>query len=196
MDAIDGLGCNHHRGVEAKGLVGAADVVVDGFWHADGFHAVLAQKERDRLRVVAAQGDERVNLIGLQNFLHFVDAAGNLLHVGARRMQDGAAPELNPVDRFERERNEIVIEHALPAVQESDELVSVVIDALPDGRINDRIQSGAIAAAGQQSNFASWNLLKKQFTVRRPQFAAHSFQYRPVRWKFEAQCTVSYRRRG
>jgi hypothetical protein len=108
-----------------------------------------AQKERDGLRIVAAERDERVDLVGLENFLRLLDAAGNLLHVGARGVQDGAALELNAVGVFESERNEIVIENAAPAIQEADEFVAVVVDALPDRRINDRIQSGAIAAAGQ-----------------------------------------------
>ncbi len=149
VDAVDGLGGDHDCGVEAEGLVGAADVVVDGLGHAHAIHAVLAQKERDRLRIVAAQRDERVNLVGLENFLHFVDAAGNLFHVGARGVQDGAALQLDAVDVFKSEGDEVVIEHAAPAVQKADEFVSVVVDALSHSRINDRIQSGAIAAAGQ-----------------------------------------------
>ena len=149
VNAVDCLGGDHDRGVVAEGCVGAADVVVDGLGNADGVDAVFAEEQRDRLRVVAAESDERVDLVGLEDFLHLVDAAGNLLHVGARGMQDGAALQLNAVNVFERERNEIVIENAAPAVQKADEFVAVVVDALSDGRINDRIQSGAIAAAGQ-----------------------------------------------
>src|ERR1700722_16439448 len=152
VDAIDGLGGDHDRGVVAKGLVSTADVVVDGLGHSDGVHAVVAQEKRDGLRVIAAERNERVNFVGLQYFLHFVDAAGNLLHIGARRMQDSAAAQLDAVNILERERNEVVIEHAAPAVQEADELVPVVVDALPHSRIDDSIQSGAIAATGQQSN--------------------------------------------
>ena len=130
VDAVDGLGGDHHGGVEAEGLVGAADVVVDGLGHAHAGHAVLAQEQRDRLRVVAAEGDQRVDLVGLQNFLHLLDAAGNLLHVGARRVQDGAALQLDAVDVFQRQRNEVVVEHAAPAVEKADELIAIVVDAL------------------------------------------------------------------
>ena len=35
VDAVDGLGGDHDGGVEAEGLVGAADVVVDGLGNAD-----------------------------------------------------------------------------------------------------------------------------------------------------------------
>ena len=183
VDAVDGLGGDHDRGVEAEGLVGAADVVVDGLGNADGLDAVLAQEERDRLRVVAAEGDERVDLVGLENLLHLLDAAGNLLHVGARGVQDGAALELNAVGVFESERNEVVVEHAAPAVQKADELVAVVVDSLSHRRINDRIQSGAIAAAGQQSNSHRGISSKSVRTARSSQFAMHSGQYRPDGWK-------------
>src|ERR1700689_1717284 len=82
-------------------------------------------------------------------------------------MQDGAAAQLDAVNILERERNEVVIEHTAPAVQESDELVPVVVDALPHSRINDSIQSGAIAAAGQQSNSHCEISSEKQFLVHR-----------------------------
>ena len=63
MNAIDGFGGDHDGSVEAEGLIGAADVVVDGLRNADGVDAVFGEKERDGLRVVAAERDERVDLV-------------------------------------------------------------------------------------------------------------------------------------
>ena len=63
VDAVDGFGGNHDGRVEAEGLVGAVDVVVDGLGNAHAGDAVLAQKERHRLRVVAAERDQRVDLV-------------------------------------------------------------------------------------------------------------------------------------
>ena len=88
-------------------------------------------------------------LLSLENFLHLLDAAGNLLHVGARGVKDGAALELNAVGVLERERDEVVVEHAAPAVEKADELVAVGLDSLAHGRVDHSIQAGAIAAAGQ-----------------------------------------------
>ena len=85
------------------------------------------RNKRHRLRVVAAQRYQRIDLVGLQNLLHFVDAAGNLFHVGARRVQNGAAPQLNAVGAFEGQRNPIVVEHAAPAVQKADKLIAIVL---------------------------------------------------------------------
>ena len=162
VDAVDGLGGDHDGGVEAEGRSVPLMSLSMVLGTPTRWHAVLAQEERDGLRVVAAEGDERVDLVGLENFLHLLDAAGNLLHVGARGVKDGAALQLNAVDGFEGERDEVVVEHAAPAVQEADELVAVVVDSLFHGRIDHSIQSGAVAAAGQQSNSHRKSLLCKK----------------------------------
>ena len=76
-------------------------------------------------------------------------------------MKDGAALELDSIDVFKGEGDEVVVEHSPPAIEKADKFVSVVVDALFDSGIDDRIQSGAIAAAGQQSNSHLENLLVK-----------------------------------
>ena len=139
-------------GVEAEGRVGAVDVVVDGLGNTHTGHAILAQKQCHRLRVVAAQRDQRINLVELQNLSHLLDAARNLLHVGPRRMKNRAALQLDPVGVFESERNPVVIKYATPAIEKADELVAVGLNPLSNGSVNHRIQAGAIAASGQQSN--------------------------------------------
>src|SRR5208337_4940555 len=146
-------------GIEAEGLVGAVDIVVDGLGNAHAGHAVLAQVEGHRLSVVAAKRDQRVDLVGLQNLLNLLNAAGNLLHVGPRGVQNGAALQLDAVGAFESERNPIVVQHAAPAVEKADELIPIMVDALLHRRVDHRIKSGAIAAAGQQSNSHRKNLL-------------------------------------
>ena len=83
VNAIDSLGCNHHRRVEAKRRIGPVNVVVDRLGNAHTGHAVLAQIKRHRLRVVSAQRNQRIDLVELQNFLDLFDTAGNLLHVGS-----------------------------------------------------------------------------------------------------------------
>ena len=111
--------------------------------------AVFAQKEGDGLRIVAAEGDESVDLVGLEDFLHLLDAARDLLHVGARGVEDGAALQLDAIGVFKGERDEVVVEHAAPAVEKADEFVAVGLDSLAHGRVDHCIQAGAVAAAGQ-----------------------------------------------
>ncbi len=114
VNAVDCLGGDRNRGVESKGLVGAADVVVDRLRNADAGHAVLAQKESHRLCVIATQCNQGVNIVRLQHLPNLVDAARNLLYVGARRVQNRSALQLDAIDPFQRQRNPLIVERTPP----------------------------------------------------------------------------------
>src|ERR1700722_14960236 len=149
MDTLDRLGSDHDGGIEAEGCISSVDVVVDGLGNAHTGHAILTQVQRHRLRVIAAQRNQRVNLVDLQHLLHLLNAARNLLHIGARGMENRTALQLNAIGVFKGERNKTVVEHAAPAVQKADKFVAVVIDPLAHNRVNHGVQPGAIAASGQ-----------------------------------------------
>jgi hypothetical protein len=101
----------------------------------------------DGLCVVAADGDQGVQLIGLEDLHAFLNAAFDLADVGARGAQDGAALVENAVDFFHRQRDGVVVEHAAPAFEEADKLVSIMGDAFFDDRMNHGIQTWAVSAA-------------------------------------------------
>ena len=62
--AVDRLGRDVDGGVEAEGVVGAVEVVVDRLRHADDRQVVLGEEpRRDAERVLAADRDERVDLL-------------------------------------------------------------------------------------------------------------------------------------
>ena len=61
VQPVDRLGRDVHRGVEAEGVVGGAEVVVDRLRHADDLHAVVVQLRRDAEGVLAADRDQRVD---------------------------------------------------------------------------------------------------------------------------------------
>ena len=50
------------------------------------------------------------------------------------------------------EVDRLVVEHARPAVAEADELVAVLVDALADDGADDRVESGAVSAAGEDAD--------------------------------------------
>src|ERR1700756_297158 len=152
VNAIHGLGGNGDCGVKAEGGVGAVDVVVDGLGHADAWHSVFAEVQGDRLSVVAAESNERVDFVDLQDFLDLLDSPWNLLYICARGMKDGAPLELNPVCLLQGQRNPLVVEYPPPAIKKSDEHVAVGLYSLSHGGIDHRVQAGAITATGQQSN--------------------------------------------
>ena len=54
--------------------------------------------------------------------------------------------------RGDAERHGQALERALPAVAEADELVAVLADALADDGPDDRVEAGAVAAAGEDSD--------------------------------------------
>src|ERR1700722_11754384 len=152
VDAVDCLCGNRNRSVEAERYIGATDVIVNGLGNPYAGNAVLAQKQRNRLRVVAPERDQGIDLVELQNLLHLLDPTRNLLHVGAGRMKNGAALQLDAIRAFESERNPTVVKYAPPAIEKSDELVAVGLNSFSNGSVDHRIQAGAIAATGQQSN--------------------------------------------
>ncbi len=106
-----------------------------------------------------AEGDQGIDFIGLQNFLDLQNAAWNLLHIRARGVKDGATLQLDAVGVLQRKGNPVVVQDATPPVEEADELIAIGVDALLHSRIDYCIQSGAIAATGQQSNSHRKNLL-------------------------------------
>src|ERR1700733_2392905 len=139
VNAIDCLRGDRYSSVETKGCVGPVDVVINGLGNANAGHTVLAQEQGHRLRIVAPEGDQRINPVDLQDLLDLFNAARNLLHVGARRMQNGAPFQLDAIDFFQSKGNEIVVQDAAPAVQKADEFIAIVVDALFHSRVDHRI---------------------------------------------------------
>ena len=85
--------------VEAEGVVGAVEVVVDRLRDADDREVVLGvEPRRDAERVLAADRDERVELLALEGREHPLDAALDLVRVRARGAEDRAAAREDPGD--------------------------------------------------------------------------------------------------
>ena len=152
MEAVDGFGGDGDGGVEAEAGVGAAKIVVDGLGNADAVDAALRELDGDGLGVVATKGDEGVELVALNDLEAGLEAAFNLLHVGARRAEDGATAMEDAAGGLEVEGHGAIVDDAAPAFKEADELVVVVQDALANDSSNDGVQAGTVSAASQHSN--------------------------------------------
>ena len=61
VQPVDRLHRDVHRGVEAEGVVGRVEVVVDRLRDADDVHAEVAEPGRDAEGVLAADRDQRVD---------------------------------------------------------------------------------------------------------------------------------------
>ena len=133
--------------VEAEGVVGAVQVVVDRLRHTDDGEVLLGEEpRRDAERVLAADRDQRVDL--LEGALDPLDAALVLERVRARRADDRAADVQDPGDLVPAERFEVAVDRTAPAVQDAERLVPVLPQPPADGADN-RIQARAISAPSE-----------------------------------------------
>ncbi len=152
VQPVDRLGGDGHRGVEAEGVVGGVQVVVDGLRHADHLHALAVQRGGHAERVLAADGDQGVHPEVRQVLLDPRHAALDLHRVGAGGAEDRAAAGQDAAHGLDLERPGQALERTAPAVAEADELVAVLLDAFADHRPDDGVQAGAVAPAGEHSD--------------------------------------------
>ena len=83
MQPVDRFGGDGDSGVKAKASVGSAQVIVDGLGNAHHLDALLDQRIGHTLGVIASDGNQRVQPVGLDVGQAFVDAALHLARVGA-----------------------------------------------------------------------------------------------------------------
>ena len=153
MEAVDRVGGDLNGGVEAEGHLGAAEVVVDGLGHADHGKAVLAVKAvGDAERVLAADGDQAVDVEALERRADGVDAVVALERVGPRGAEDRAAAGQDPARDVVGQRLAVAVQRAAPAVAEAEDLVAVVQRGLAHDRADDRVEAGAVAATGEDAD--------------------------------------------
>ena len=92
VQAVDRLHRDVDGGVEAEGVVGGAEVVVDRLRHADDPHAVLVvQPGGDAERVLAADRDQAVDPFARDVLDDPLGAAVLLERIGPRGAEDRAA---------------------------------------------------------------------------------------------------------
>ena len=124
VEAVDRLHRDVDRGVEAEGVVGGGEVVVDRLRHADHVQAVLGVEARGGAEgVLAADRDQPVDpgrrQVGGDPLGPVVDGE----RVGPRGAEDGAAAGQDAAHLGHPERPPVVLERPAPAVPVADELV-------------------------------------------------------------------------
>jgi hypothetical protein len=160
VQPIDRVGGKGHGRIESKTVGGADDVVVDGLRHADDGNTELAELMCDRQRAVTTDRDQRVQLHPVK---HLDDAcAVSALAVGGvdqrieriavvEGTEDRAAEPQNAGDLTRRENaRPSHLEQAVETIFEPQALDAVVGGRFDDGT-NDGVQTGRIAAAGQNA---------------------------------------------
>jgi hypothetical protein len=165
VQTVDRVGRDLHGGVKAERDIGGRQVVVDRLRDSHDLHAGLGELVGDAERVVAPDGDERVDVVFLQRRSHGIDAAFDLVWIGPRRTQDGSAPGQDAATELDVERAGEVLGQALPAVTESDEGVAVLDFALADDGPDHGIEPRAVATAGQHSDSHRYSRLRRGRSV-------------------------------
>ncbi len=128
VEAVDRVGGDLHRRLEAEGVVGSREVVVDRLGDADHRDARRAQPARDAERVLATDRDQRVDAEPVERGLDALLAVGVGVGVRPRRAEDRPAARQDPLRRLVGELAAVAGKDAGPAVAEAVELEVVGID--------------------------------------------------------------------
>ena len=161
VQAIDGVGREADRGVEAEAVGGLDDVVVDGLGHADERDAALGELVGDGQGAVAADHHQAVQA----QLVEHVDAALRVVALAVARL-DRVEERVAAVDRAEdraadaqdagdvlrhQDAVPVRLDEAVEAVLEAEAGDAVVVGRLDHGA-NDRVQPRGVAAAGEYSD--------------------------------------------
>src|SRR5690606_20123636 len=127
-------------------------VVVDRLGHADDLDVAVEELLGDAERVLAADGDQRVDAGRRQVLLDAVDATVDLERVCPGRAEDRAAARQDAPHGLDVQRHRLALKRPAPAGPEADELVTVDAHPLADDSPDHGVQAGAVAAPGEHSN--------------------------------------------
>ena len=153
VEAVDRLHRDVDRGVEAEGVVGRAEVVVDRLRDADDRDAVLGVKARGGpQRVLAADRDQALDAVALEVLDEPLGVALLLERVGPGGAEDRPPARQDPAHLGHPERAAVGVQRAVPAVAVADELVALEFDPLADDRPDHGVQAGAVATAGEHAD--------------------------------------------
>ena len=153
---IDTLDSGVARGIEADGVVGAHDVVVDGARHADARNALARKRLCAAERTVAAAADEAVDaqiLAGVGRLLetllghHFLAACG---------VQHGAALADDAVNAARAHLDDVTVDQAAVAAADAED-GNIICRRASNDRTDECVHARCVAAACKYAN--SSNLL-------------------------------------
>src|SRR5690606_7507140 len=132
--------------VEAERVVGAAEVVVNGFGHTDDGESQVGHGLRRREGPLTADDDEGSDTGLVEDFSDSFDTAV-IERVGAARADDGAAEFADAPDIESSQRRIVLIQDAPPAILKPDEFESVHLHAGEYDAPDDRVEAGRVAPA-------------------------------------------------
>ena len=151
MEAVDRGHRDVDRRVEAEGVVGGGEVVVDRLRNADYLDSPVEQLGRSAEGVLAADCDQAIDTIGFQVLRDRLRPAVLLERIGPGRAEDRPAARQDPADLRDAERPAVVLEGAAPAVAIADELMPVLPHPLANDGADHGVQTWAVTSSGENA---------------------------------------------
>ena len=150
VQAVDRVGRGLHRGVEAEGEVGRREVVVDRLRHADDVHAVVAEL-RARRRACPRRRSRSARRSGRARASRAPGRGPSSVLYGLVRDVPRIVPPRgsSPRTRPQRQVHRLALDRHRASRGGSRRRVAVVAHALAHDGPDHRVQTRAIAAAGQ-----------------------------------------------
>ena len=173
-DAVHCLGCDGHCGVEAEGVVGCAQIVVDGLGNTDDGQACVCQTLCACEGAFTTDSDDCVDAVAFHHDFDVLGATvGAVEGVGAGGTDDGAALGCQAADLLAGQVHVVAFNDASPAIAEADEFVAVLLDTVEHGAADDSVQAGAVAAGSKQTDLhigsllmsAHWGVVRAYITM-------------------------------
>ncbi len=149
--AVHRVCCNTYGGVKTEGEVGSIEVIVDCLRHANDRDARVGEFLPTGKASFAADYDQGVNAVTRENLFDSLDPAV-VEGVCSGGSQDRAAEFADALDLVAAERHCVVVDDTFPPVAKTDELVSGHPLSGENNASNNRIQTGGVATARQDSN--------------------------------------------
>ncbi len=156
VQPVDRLRRDMDGRIEAERHIGAADVVVDRLRHPEHRHPRVVERRGGAERVLAADGDQPVDLEPVEVLPDPLDAPIGLERIGSRGAEDRPAAWEDPADRLDRELLVGALERPAPAVVKADDRVAEAVYPPAHDRADDGVQSGTVAAPGQDPDAHAW----------------------------------------
>ena len=152
VESIDGLSRDVDGRVEAEREIRAVDGVVDGLGHPHNGQALPVEFVRDTERVFPADHYQAVEFLLLDGLLDRLAPAVDPVGIRARRSENGPTSGEDARDLREPEGHLVVFDDTRPTVAEPYDLSPILPHGAPHDRPYDRIQPGAVSAAGEDRN--------------------------------------------
>src|SRR5580704_7579394 len=187
VQSIDGFRGNRHGSVKAERVVGGAQIVVDGLWHAHDRKANRGEFGRHAKSVFTPDDNKTFDTQATYRVEDPAFAVVISVGICSAGPEDRASPREDATDGGDIECHEVAFHGSPPPVPKAEELIAVDLDTLPYDSSDHRVQTRAITAPRQHSDPHGW-----ERTQRNPVDALNRVGGRAIirRWRTDLDLSM------